>query len=249
MTYTVKQLADLAGVSVRTLHHYDAIGLLKPERVADNGYRQYGLDHVALLQQIMFFRELDFELEQIKRIIYSPSYVAESALEDHKQLLQMERKRLNNLIKTIDTTLDTMQQQQQHEELADQFEAFEKKNITEYKEELAQKYDPELIQQSQQRVAKWTRQQKAEVLAEGKAIVQAIADAMSTGSDSQVVQQQIALYHQHMNRFYDCSLEIFRGLGEMYIQDPRFTQYYEDVAPGLAQFMHDAMQHYAETHS
>src|SRR4051812_29957137 len=103
--YTVNKLAKLAGISVRTLHYYDQIGLLTPSGVADNGYRQYGEKELIKLQQILFFKELDFPLEQIKQILDSPGYDKNEALKDQKQLLELKKDRLTELIKTIDQNL------------------------------------------------------------------------------------------------------------------------------------------------
>src|SRR4051812_19728200 len=101
-TYTVKQLSDLASISVRTLHFYDEIGLLKPSRVEGNGYRSYGEKEALKLQQILFFRELEFPLEEIKKILSSPKYDEKAALKEQRGLLELKRKRLNGLLKTID---------------------------------------------------------------------------------------------------------------------------------------------------
>ena len=250
MTYTPKQLADLSGVSVRTLHHYHKIELLVPDTVSDKNYRRYSIKDAQKLQQILFFRELDFPLQEIKQIVNSKQYVAEQALLEQKNLLQLEQDRLTSLIQTITTTLTTMKSTStptdSAEQLTKEFEAFERKNITEYKNELLKKYDADVVQNSLARVQSWSPEHKATVLAEAKTIVQQIASTMHLGASSDSVQQHIADYHAHMNRFYDCSLEIFRELGRMYVSDSRFTKYYEDVSPGLADFIQLAISHYVD---
>ena len=105
MVYTIKQLAELAGTSVRTLHYYDEIGLLKPESRGANGYRQYGEQAIVRLQQIMFFRELDFSLEEIKTIISSPGFDVLEALQSHKVLLEKRKKRIDELLATVGKTI------------------------------------------------------------------------------------------------------------------------------------------------
>src|SRR4051812_35258781 len=105
MTYTVQQLANLAGVSVRALHYYDEVGLLKPARVKNNGYRFYEDKELLKLQQIMFFRELDFPIPEIKRITDSTSFDMEKALNDHKKLIKIKKDRLTSLMLTIDKTI------------------------------------------------------------------------------------------------------------------------------------------------
>ena len=105
MIYSVKQLLDLAGTSMRTLHYYDSIGLLKPQSYKENGYRQYGEKELLRLQQILFFRELDFSLEDIKTIIDRPDFDIIKALNSHRQLLRHKIVRLNKLIQTVDKTI------------------------------------------------------------------------------------------------------------------------------------------------
>lgn len=247
MAYTVKQLADLAGVSVRTLHHYDTIGLLKPGYVADNGYRIYEAPELVRLQQILLYREMDLPLEDIARIIDADDFDVMDSLYDQTELLKRKRRRLDRLINTIQQTLHTMEHDQQFED-AHRFSGFSDEQIQEFKKEVHEKYDPKLVAQSSKRVTSWSKEKMQQVQEEGMNIVKAIADARENGRaiDSPEVQGEIARYHAHMNQFYDCSLEIFAGLGEMYVQDQRFTKYYEDVQEGLAKFMRDAMQHYAQ---
>src|SRR5512135_855581 len=103
--FTVKQLSQLAGVTPRTLHHYDQIGLLKPSRVGDNGYRYYGEESLLKLQQILFYRELGFELSQVRDILVRPDFDLQSALESHRKSLQGRVERLNRLIATVDDTI------------------------------------------------------------------------------------------------------------------------------------------------
>ena len=106
--YTVKQLGELAGVSVRTLHYYDEIGLLEPSSYGDNGYRQYDEDALFRLQQVLFYRELEFSLSEIAEIIEEPDFNVLESLQLHKQALQGETKRLKTLIQTIDKTMEHM---------------------------------------------------------------------------------------------------------------------------------------------
>jgi DNA-binding transcriptional MerR regulator len=245
MAYTVKQLADLAGVSVRTLHHYDKIGLLSPGYVADNGYRIYEEPELVRLQQILLYREMEFSLADIKKIIAAPDYDVEVALEEHLRLLSLKRKRLGQLMKTIESTLNTMEEENTFEQ-AHAFAGFADDEIATFKKEVKEKYDPAVVSQSMNRIKDWNKEKMQAVQAEGLEIVQAIADAREEGASSEAVQKHIAAYHTHMNQFYDCTLEIFRGLGQMYVDDSRFTAYYEKVAPGLAAFVRDAINVYCD---
>lgn len=246
MVYTIHQLAKLAGVSVRTLHHYDAIGLLKPSRLLANGYRQYEEPAWLRLQQILFFRELEFPLGDIKRILEAPSYSAMAALREQKKLLQLKQQRFKQLIQTIDQTIHTMSTQQpiQAEEL---YDVFKDNDVKQYQAEVQERWgNTAAYKQSQQRVSKLTKQQMEKLKADGKKHTQAIADAMSKGVSHPDVQALIAQSHQGVNFFYDCDYAMFRNLGKMYVEDPRFTAYYEKFAPGLALFMHQAIDYYCD---
>src|SRR5512146_567878 len=138
---TVKQLSQLAGVTPRTLHHYDEIGLLKPSRVGDNGYRYYGEESLLQLQQILFYRELDIPLEDIKKIMGRRDFDILGALHSHKEALQKQVVRLNHLISTVDHPLDYLKgnNEMSNKQL---FEAFSDEQQSEYEKEISQKYNP-----------------------------------------------------------------------------------------------------------
>lgn len=244
MAYTVQQLANMAGVSVRTLHHYHDIGLLEPSYIGDNGYRYYEEPELVRLQQILFFRELDFGLDEITSIMQSPEYRAEDALEDQRELLHAQKQRIEGMIHTIDNTLKTMNDEERVD--ARMFEGLSSEEIARRKQEIKDKYDPQVVADSRARVASWSDEKMDAVKKEGEDIVQTIANLQAEGKtpDSPEVQEQIKAYHTHMNQFYDCTIDIFRGLGKMYVEDARFTEYYEKVAEGLAQFVHEGIEAY-----
>ncbi len=248
MPYTVQQLADLAGVSVRTLHYYDEIQLLTPERIQRNGYRYYEEKELLKLQQILFFRELDFPLEEIKRILSSPNFDMPEALRDQRRLIELKKNRLSRLTETIDKTIKKINDElmMQDEEL---YGSFTKKEMDAYTEEARQKWgDSDAFKQSQIRVKQMGKAGLKKVLeASGKLTVE-IAGAMKTGINpkSEEVQKLIAKHYDGLRAFYEPNLEIYRGLANMYVADERFKANYEKVAPGLAKFMHDAMLVYAD---
>lgn len=247
--YTVKQLADLSGVSVRTLHYYDEVGLLKPGRQAKNGYRFYGEQDLLILQQILFFRELDFPLEDIKRMLQSPSFDRAAALRDQKHLLKLKRNRLDALMKTIDATLKTMNNKQGADE-QELYDAFKDDDVKQYQDEVKSRWgNTDAYKQSMARVSKMTKAEMAKIKEDGKKHIQDLANVMDKGIDHPDVQALIAKSHQGVNFFYDCSLEMFRNLGEMYVQDPRFTANYDKVRPGLAVFVRDAIAYYCDHQS
>ncbi len=246
MGYTIQQLATLAGVSVRTLHHYDAIGLLKPSRLLSNGYRQYEEPELLRLQQILFFRELEFPLVEIKRIMHAPNYSAIAALQEQKRLLKHKQRRYDQLIQSLTKTIKSMQQQDQiqPEQL---YDVWKDNDAKQYQEEVKDRWgNTEAYKQSQQRVSQLTKQQMEQLKADSKRHLQALADAMPKGIAHPDVQVLIANSHASVNFFYDCSLEMFRNLGKMYVEDPRFTATYDAYAPGLAQFVHEAIDYYCD---
>ena len=146
MEYTVKQLAKLAGVSVRTLHYYDQVGLLKPSYLKPNGYRCYEEAELIKLQQILFFRELDFSLGQITAIFEAPGFDAAEALADQRKLLEMERARLDRLLATIDATLKSLKGEAAVT-TSEMYGAFNKKQLEEMKMEVREKWGPEKLEE------------------------------------------------------------------------------------------------------
>jgi DNA-binding transcriptional MerR regulator len=246
MTYTVQQLARLSGISVRTLHYYDEVGLLKPGRVQRNGYREYGEAELLALQQILFFKELDFTLEDIKRMMQSPGFDVREALRDQKRLLRIKRHRLDGLIKSIDKTIKNMNDNKEidNEEL---YDAFKDDDVKQYQDEVKQRWgNSDAYKQSMARVSKMTKKEMAQLKEDGKKHTQAIADAMDKGISHPDVQALISKSHEGVNFFYDCDVEFFRNLGKMYVADPRFTAYYEKFRPGLAVFVRDAIEYYCD---
>ena len=248
MSYTVKQLAQLAGVTVRTLHYYDEIGLLNPSFVRENGYRSYEEEDLVKLQQILFFRELDFALEDIVQIINAPGYRMLEALADQRALLKMKRARLDGLLETIEKTMIKLKEgkEMSHDE---RFAAFANGQIEQYKDEVKARWgETEAYKQYAERSKRWTKADLERINKEGQAITLALAQLMEKGITHPEVQAQIGRHFQHMNQFYDCSYSLYRNLGKMYVEDARFAENYNKVAPHLAEFMRDAIAHYCDQH-
>lgn len=252
MAYTVNELSKLSGVSVRTLHYYDEIGLLKPARVGENGYRFYEEAEVARLHQILFFRELEFPLERIKQIMSAPGFDSMVALEDQRELMVLRRQRLDKLLATIEQTIDSMKGGEMTMSNDDKFSVFNDPTYREHKAEAEQRWgNTEAYKQSQARVAKMSKADFEAVKAEGGDIWHQIAELMKQdlSADSDEVQAQVDRFWQHLHHFYDPSYEMFKGLGQMYVDDPRFTEFYDKIAPGMAVFARDAMAFYADSRS
>ncbi len=243
--YTVKQLAKLAGVSVRTLHYYDEIGLLKPSSVGGNGYRHYEEEALLKLQQILFYRELELSLDEIKTVVGRPDFDVMSALQSHREALQGRVKRLKRLLQTVDKTIDHLKG---NETMSAKglFEGFSEEEQEKYALEAEQMYDPETVRASNRKWKATPPAQKERILAEGKAIYSDLAKAMPKGAASPEVQAVIARWHQNMQNFWSPNDEQLLGLADLYNDDPRFKANYDKVDPKLAEFMREAVKVYVE---
>lgn len=244
MAYTVKAVADLAGISIRTLHHYDEIGLLTPANVTASGYRLYTEEDLEQLQQVLFFRELGFALHDIREFMGSPGFDRREALRSHKKLLLERQDRLERLIQSVDRTLESIERgiRMNEKELFDGFEP------SKYEEEAKQRWgNTQAYKQSMERTKKYTKADWDEMKAEGAAINQGLAALMDRDPADPEVQEWIRRHHMQINdKFYTCSTEIYRGLADMYVADERFAANYEAVKPGLTKFMRAAMHAYCD---
>lgn len=246
MSYTVKQLSDLTGVSVRTLHYYDEIGLLTPDRHEENGYRLYGEETVLRLQQILFFKELDFPLKEVKAMIDNPQFEIVDALQTHKKLLQAKVDRMNRLLETIDNTIMSVKGDLKMAE-REYFQGFDEVEQQKYREEAIQKYGAKEVEATEQRVKSWSKEQYNEVHDQFDHILNTIKDHMADGFSSAAVQEQVKALHVWMGNFYECSLERFMGLGHLYKDDERFaTMYKTKFHEDMPEFLFQAIEYYYE---
>jgi DNA-binding transcriptional MerR regulator len=246
MSYTISALAKLAGVSVRTLHHYDEIGLLVPSRNDKNKYRIYGEDELLRLQQILFFRELEFSLPEIAAIIDSPEFDVLTALRDHKAMLTGKQKRTAALIKMVDKTIDKINKKinMKDEEL---YDAFSKEEMEELSDEAKQRWGhTDQYKESEKKMRGMSKEQFAVIQKEGEEIAKAGALLVNEPIDGDAAQALIAKHYKHLSNFYTPTPEMYKGLAEMYLADTRFTAYFAKYDPKLPQFMHDAMVYFAE---
>lgn len=244
-TYSIKELASMAGISVRILHHYDAIGLLIPDRRSGNRYRFYGHSHLLKLQQILFFRELDFSLEQIKTILEDPEFDVIQVLNEQKKLLADRQKRIARWICTIDQTIHYLQGEGSMQD-KDFYAGFSEEKQAEYEKEIRAMYGDEPLNTSVRRWNSLSKERQKEMIAKGNQFHQRIADAMPLGYDNPEVVDLMRQYWENMQFFYDVSLDRFEQLGHMYNQDPAFRATYETVKPGLAEFMEQAVVHFVK---
>jgi len=264
MEYSSNKLSKMSGVSARTLRYYDEVGLLKPARVASSGYRIYGQNEVDALQQILFYRELGFPLEQIKILITAEDFDKEKAYIGHLAELHSKRERLDVLINNVATSLAAMKGEV---EMSDQekFEGFKQSLIDEnekkYGTEVREKYGNAAIDESNAHLMGATKEQyeKAEqLLCEFEETLKA---AFDTGNPAgELAQKACDLHKQWLCVFYPkyskeyhkglCvfypkySKEYHKGLGEMYVADERFAANYEKLAIGCTEFLRDAINIY-----
>ncbi len=246
-SYTIKQLADLAGISIRTLHYYDQIGLIKPERIAENGYRHYGKQQLLLLQQVLFFRELDFSLNQIKNILNTPALDLVKLLQTHKQSLKAKTERLTQLIDTIDKTIKTLEGEFEMKE-TEFFQGFSEEKQAEYQKYAEEHWDRKLVNQSSQRWNKLTNDEKRTLLAEGERITKEIVKSIPLGPSDPQVQSLVTEWHAYINRFYDCSFKILLGLAKGYTEHPDFITFYRKIHPEMPEFLYNAIKIYCSAH-
>ncbi|MBB4825202.1 DNA-binding transcriptional MerR regulator [Sporosarcina luteola] len=236
----VKEVAKLSGVSVRTLHHYDDIGLLVPEGLTNAGYRLYSDDNLATLQQILFFRELGFPLKKIKELLDRPSFDRLEAFELQREMLKAKRDQLDEMIATIDKTLraENGEIEMTNEE---KFQGFDFKTNP-YEQEARDRWGDAAVDRANERI-----QGMESDLQDGmNQIYTKLAELRHVDPASEEAQEAIGEWYAFLNRMGHYSPEAFAGLGEMYVADERFANNIDKFGTGLAAFMRDAMKIYAE---
>ena len=250
MEYTVKALADLAGVTPRTLRWYDQTGLLKPLRTTEAGYRLYGPKQLDRLQDILFYRELGLDLASIRTILDDPAFDRQAALQSHLTELKVRRARLDELILTVQRTIDNIKG---GTKMTDQekFEAFKRRvvaaNEAAFGQEIRQRYGDEEADRANACVLALTQEEYTAWKALGDEILQALTAAVQAGAAPAGPEgQRIAQLHR---RWLSYSWEAYTpqahaGLAELYVSDPRFTAFYDREVSGCAAFLRDAVRAY-----
>ncbi|HSF82137.1 MAG TPA: MerR family transcriptional regulator [Anaerolineales bacterium] len=247
MPYTIKEIADLAGVTTRTLRYYDQIGLLSPASTGNNGYRYYDHNSLLRLQQIMFLRELDVPLKDIQLIMSRPDFDPLQALEEHRLSLQNKAKRLERLIGTLDQTIATIKGEYLMT-AKDYFAGFDE---SQYEGEARERWGhtPQYAE-SQKKWASYSKEQKEAIKAEGGSItLRMVGQSPDLAPDDPDVQAAIGDYYAYLNKyFYTCEVSFLRGLADMWVEDPRFAINYERVREGGAEFVRQAVHIYCDKH-
>jgi MerR family transcriptional regulator, thiopeptide resistance regulator len=241
--FTVKQLSTLAGVTPRTLHYYDQIDLLKPARVGENGYRYYGEDALLRLQQILLYRELDMPLDRIRQILGRQDFDVQASLEQHRQDLRRRIARMERLVQTVDYTLDHMKGNLKMSK-KQLFAGFSDEQQAEYEAEIIHKYDPATVKASSQKWKSYTPAEKQRILDEGSAIYLEMVAAIPEGPDSARAQAGVERWRRHMDYFWTPNLDQLVGLANLYNDDPRFKENFDQIDGRLAEFMRAAVTAY-----
>ncbi|MGW7163130.1 MerR family transcriptional regulator [Paenibacillus taichungensis] len=247
MAMKVKEVAELVGISVRTLHHYDEIGLLTPDEVTSAGYRLYSDANLEMLQQIIFFKELDFSLKDIKEIINNPSFDREEALNMHRRILLEKRQRLDQMIATIDKSVQHVRGEIKMT-AKEQFEGFNFSHNP-YEQEARERWGDQAVDQANLKLHKQSTGEQKALSDQMNSIYTRLAAIRHTDPNSAEAQAGISEWYSYLNNMGNYSPEAFRGLGQMYVDDERFTSNIDQFGEGLAVFMRDAMAVFADRNS
>jgi MerR family transcriptional regulator, thiopeptide resistance regulator len=242
--YTVGEVARLSHVSVRTLHHYDRLGLLRPDGRNAAGYRLYTGAGLRRLRQVLFYRELEFGLGEIAEILADQDAGIDDHLRRQHRLLRQRQARDQALLRAIEQEMEARKMG-----IAltpeEQFEIFGTAKFEEYVPEAEQRWgQTEAWKQSQRRTAAYTKDDWITIKDQADANIRDFADAMRAGQPvtGEVAMDLAEAHRQHISRwFYDCGVQMHRGLAEMYISDPRYTASYDEIEPGFSRYVRDAI--------
>ncbi len=244
MSYSVGQVARLAGVTVRTLHHYDETGLVSPSGRTAAGYRQYEDDDLLRLQQVLFYREPGFPLDEIAILLDDARVNALEHLRRQHGLLTARIVRLEEIRAAVQLAMEARQMgiNLTAEEI---LEVFGEHDPTRYAEEVAERWgDNGTYRESTRRTSSYAKEQWLALRDEGEEIERRFAAAFTTGAlpHSEAAMDVAEAHRQHISRwFYDCSHEFHCGLGNLYVEDPRFRAHYDELVPGLGEYVRDAI--------
>ena len=244
VSYSVGEVARVSGVTVRTLHHYDEIGLLRPSGRSEAGYRRYDNLDLERLQQILLYRALGFGLDEVAAILDDPRVDRLEHLRRQHRLLTERIDRLQLMKAAVELTLEA---QQMGISLTpeERFEVFGGFDPAEHEQEAQERWgETDAYRESARRTSRYTKADWQRIMAEGKDIEARLAAALVAGvaADSATAMDLAEEHHRHIaGAYYDCPPQLHRSLADMYVEDPGFTAHYEAVAPGLAAYVRDAI--------
>lgn len=238
----ISEVAKLTGITVRTLHYYDEIGLLKPSEITEDGYRLYSREDLEILQQILFFRELDFPLSQIKEIMNNPNYDKEEALKKQKELLIQQRQRIEGLIKLIEKRIEGDNNMSFKEFDMNEIEENKKKYAKEVKERWG---TSKAYEESEKKTSSYNKEKWGDINQETSEIFKGFAELRNSDPGSEEVQELVRRWQKYItDNFYTCTNEILSGLGLMYVEDERFKENLDKNGEGTAKLMAEAIKIY-----
>lgn len=253
MEYTIKKLAEISGVTSRTLRYYDQIDLLKPKRISSSGYRIYGRNEVDRLQQILFLKRFGIRLEEIGELLATPDFEIQEILKKQLTALTKERDDLNQLLQTL---TQTIRYYEGDEKMTDQekFDAFKQQKVThneeQYGSEIREKYGDQVVDTANQKWLDLTEEQFAAMQQAEKTLFDGLNQLLESEPidlDSQTAKEVFDAHKKWLTitaPFYNA--DYHRGLADMYINDERFAKYYNDrTTKDSVQLIHDIIYHYA----
>ena len=242
-TMNVKEVSQLAGVSIRTLHHYDEIGLLKPDQLTAAGYRQYSPHNLQTLQHILFFKELGFSLKHIKEMIQRTSFDTFEALELQRNSLIVKRSQYDKMIATIEHTIAHLKGEKTMS-AKEQFAGLQWDHKP-YEQEAREKWGNKAVDHSKHKMGAFSTEQQTAISEQWEQLYQKLASRIGTAVDSPETEQLTAeWFHMLNNNFGTYSYDAFIGLGQMYVLDERFSTNIDRYGVGLAEYMCEAMEHW-----
>lgn len=246
----MKQLSKMAGVSVRTLHHYDELGLLTPRERTDAGYRLYGQKELIRLQQILFYKELDFPLRDIHELLDDPTFDYLMALQGHRRAILERKNRLDTLLTTIDKTILTLKGEQIMRTNEELYTGFTKEQAESIRQEAIEKYGKDTVETSENNLRKLSKEQLEGLKKEGENIAASIAALMHLAPDDDEVQEQIERHYKHIVQMWGGAVakenipQAYKGIATLYVEDNRF---YAGNAEGFNRFLSGAITYYVDT--
>jgi MerR family transcriptional regulator, thiopeptide resistance regulator len=245
MAYTVGEVSKLTRVSVRALHHYDEIGLVKPSGRSAAGYRQYEDRDLERLQQVLFYRELGLKLDEIAAILNDPAFDRRKALIAQREQLEKDLEHKRAVLALVEKSIRALTGENGGYAMTkeEMFEVFGDFDVETHEEEARQRWgNTDAFKESTKRAKKYGKEDWQRIKAEGEEILDAFAAAMDGGTPAADAAEVAERHRQHISRwFYECSKKMHSGLGQMYVDDPRFAATYESKRAGLAAYVRDAI--------
>ena len=250
--YKVKELAKEAGVSVKTLHHYDKIGLLSPAVRSEKKYRLYGENELYRLQQILFYKELGVSLSDIAEILDDRNFDQLKALNEHRQNLLDEKIKIDELVETIDKTISQLKGKTMITD-KELYKGFKPEEIQKIKEESKKKFGEDNFKTSEKYLKSLSKDQFEALKLEQKEIFKNLLSLSSENIESETVQLEVARLYQNIRKFWgthgspSTQKSEFKGLGKLYVADSNYAKVDGEIHDGFPEFLSEAMHHFAKT--